>query len=308
MLRHILRLLPHSSQASNKFSTVFRQRTIATPLRPSVFICLGVSVATFATIITIHGDSAQEPQADVPMSVQIPKSSFRDYLLPQKVPPSPTTDETFDLSSGSGFPKEKEIGIGRVDTILLPRYVHEQCPFYFHTVLISVNSNQPCEDVFSQKVIAFSSTLNYSLFGVYDGHNGNEMSNFLGETLIYAVLGELAQLYSEHASAALKPDHIDVGSRFSFVMKDTPDVDQQLQLRGDELGLINGLHRNTHPSDEEINQSIKKAFVSLDSLAVNELTKIVLDRRLPKEEGLRLVSLPNAGSSALLGIYNNVKR
>ena len=132
MLRHILRLLPHSSQASNKFSPVFRQRTLVAPFRPSLFICLGVSVATFATIITIHGDEAQAPARNDPTSIKIPKSSFQIYLLPQKTPPSPTADETFDSSSGSGIPSEKAIGISRVDTILLARYVYETtCPFYF---------------------------------------------------------------------------------------------------------------------------------------------------------------------------------
>jgi hypothetical protein len=130
MLRRILRLLPHSSQSSNKFPAVFRQRTIVAPLqvRPWLFVCLGVSVATFATITTIHADATQAPDDD--QMVQIPKSSARDYLLAQKTPPSPTTDELFDLSSESGV-KEKSIGIIRVDTILLARYVHEQCPIYF---------------------------------------------------------------------------------------------------------------------------------------------------------------------------------
>ena len=129
MLRRILRLLPPSSQAStHKPSPVFRQRTIVAPLRHSLCICLGVSVATFATIITIHGDSAQAPDDS---TVQIPKTSAYNYLFPKKIPPSPTTDETFDLSSESGIPKEKAAGISRVDTILLARYVHEQSPFYF---------------------------------------------------------------------------------------------------------------------------------------------------------------------------------
>jgi hypothetical protein len=126
MLRRILRLLPYSSPASSKFLSVFRQRA---PLRPSLSICLGVSIATFATIITIHGDSAQAPDDS---TVQFPKTSIRNYLLPQNTtPPSPTTDEAFDLSSESGITKEKAVGISRVDTILLARYVlHEQCPFY----------------------------------------------------------------------------------------------------------------------------------------------------------------------------------
>jgi pyruvate dehydrogenase phosphatase len=179
----------------------------------------------------------------------------------------------------------------------------------FRTVLTSANSNQPCEDVLHKKIIKFSSTLNYSLFGVYDGHQGNEMSNFLGETLIYAVLEQLSQLYSKHVTASSNPDHTDVGSRFSFEVKDILDGDRQLQLRGEEFGLIKGLHHeSTYPSDEEIDQSIKKAFTLLDSLAVDELTKIVLDRRCSKEEGVRLLSLPIAGSCALLGIYNNIKR
>ena len=136
------------------------------------------------------------------------------------------------------------------------------------------------------------------------------MSNFLGETLIYSVLEELAQLYSKHAAATTSnPDHVDVGDPdFEMKFRDIPDGDQQLQVKGRESELIKGLHEGIFPSDKEIDQSIKNAFTLLDSLAVDELTKLVLDKQLPKEEGVRLLSLPNAGSCALLGIYNNVKR
>ena len=142
MLRRILRLLPKSPQASNKFTPLFRQRTIVAPLRPSssLFICLGVSVATFATIITIHGDASDDRSL-----VQIQKSSF-DYLFPRKTPPSPTTDETFDLSSESGIPSEKAIGISRVDTILLARYVlHEHCLFYLVPFLFQPIATNPAK-------------------------------------------------------------------------------------------------------------------------------------------------------------------
>ena len=136
------------------------------------------------------------------------------------------------------------------------------------------------------------------------------MSNFLGKTLIHAVLGELAKLYSNHAAAS-NPDHTDVGGpgRYNFEIdfQDLPGG-ERLELNGFEFGFIKGLHESTHPSDKDIDQSIKKAFTMLDSLAVDELTKSVLDRGLSKEEGVRLLSLPNAGSCALLGIYNNVKR
>ena len=142
MLRRILRFLPHLSQASSKISPGFRHRTIVAPLRPSLFICLGVSVATFATIITIHGDSAQAPDDS---TVQIPKNSFRNYLLPQKIPPSPTTDETLDLSSESGIPEEKAVGISRVDTILLARCVHEKYPFYFVLFLFQPIATNPAK-------------------------------------------------------------------------------------------------------------------------------------------------------------------
>ena len=155
-------------------------------------------------------------------------------------------------------------------------------------------------------MIEFSNTLNYSLFGVYDGHNGNKMSNFLGEALIHAVLGQLSQLYSKHVAAS-NPDQIDVEGRSIIKYQNIP-IEDQLQLKREELGLINGLDESTEPSDREIDQAIKKAFIFLDSLAVDELTQLVLDRRLSKEEGVRLLSLPNAGSCALLGIYNNVKR
>ena len=132
------------------------------------------------------------------------------------------------------------------------------------------------------------------------------MSKFLGETLIHAVLDQLYQLYSKHAAAASNSEHADDGgSRFSFRLEDIVDGVQQPQLN---FELIKGLHERTYPSDKEIDRSIKKAFLLLDSLAVDDLTELVLDKRLSKEEGVRLLSLPLAGSCALLGIYNNVKR
>jgi hypothetical protein len=133
MLRRLLRFSFH---ASNKFSPIFRQKTIVAPLSPSLCICLGVSVATFATIITIHGD-AKEPQAadhqpeKLDSSVQKRTSLLNNYLLrPQSISPSPTTDETFDSSSDSSIPKDEATGIGRIDTILLARYVQRTvvCP------------------------------------------------------------------------------------------------------------------------------------------------------------------------------------
>jgi pyruvate dehydrogenase phosphatase len=118
-------------------------------------------------------------------------------------------------------------------------------------------------------------------------------------------VGGLAELYS----AASTPDHTDVEDTFSFLMKDTPDGGYQ---REQEPGLIKGLYKGilADPNilDEDLDKAIKKAFTSLDSLIVDELTQTVLDRQVSKEEGIRLLSLANAGSCALLGIYNNVKR
>ena len=167
MLRHIFRLLPHSSQASNKFSPIFRQRTIVA-LRPSLYVCLGVSVVTFATIITIHGDATQAPPdktvqtIKVDNSVYIPRISFNNYLVPQQKPLSPTTDETFDLSSQSSIPEEKAVGFSRIDTILLARYVHEQCPFYFVPSLFQPIATSPAKmsSIISQlNSLAHSTTL-----------------------------------------------------------------------------------------------------------------------------------------------------
>jgi pyruvate dehydrogenase phosphatase len=133
------------------------------------------------------------------------------------------------------------------------------------------------------------------------------MSNFLGDTLIDTVLGELFQLYSKHAGAS-NSEHTDILGGPGYKLKDAVDGDQELQLKGRELGFIKELHESTYPPDKEIDWSIKKAFLLLDSLAVDELAKLVLDKRFSKEEGVRLLSLPRAGSCALLGIYNNVKR
>ncbi|KAF8809345.1 protein serine/threonine phosphatase 2C [Phlegmacium glaucopus] len=290
MLRRILRSLPTSSY---KYSPILRQRTIIAPLRPSLLMFLAVSATTAATIITIHGDADQPPnKPEKPAaSVQMPLETIFGDLMSHRngTPPPPTADETFDLHSDSEIPKEEATGVSRIDGILLP-------------------SNSPVEDTVQHVSIRFSSALNYSLFGVYDGHNGKAMSKFLSDGLILAVLGELAQLYSEHAAVS-NPEHVDVEKRFSFVVNDIPDGDQQLKVK-DEPELIR-LHDGVpdpNPSEEELDQSIKKAFIALDSLIVDEMTAAILNERTSKEAGVRLLALANAGSCAVLGIYNSFKR
>ena len=113
MLRRIFRSLPRSSQPSQ----VFRQRTIVAP-RPSFFLYVGVSVATLATIITIHGDAIQ-PSADQPKKLESP-------VQKSQVPPSDlslsSTEETFDKASQSVIPEDKATGTSRFDAIVLGRY------------------------------------------------------------------------------------------------------------------------------------------------------------------------------------------
>ena len=132
MLRRIIRSLPRSSQTSYKYSPVLHQRTIVAPLSPSLVICLGVSVATFATIATIHGDATPQEPADQIVQVELDNTALTrvpldNFLVLHEKPPSPTTDEMFDLSSESQVLAEEALGINRIDTILLGRYVHEQC-------------------------------------------------------------------------------------------------------------------------------------------------------------------------------------
>ncbi|KAF8809367.1 protein serine/threonine phosphatase 2C [Phlegmacium glaucopus] len=153
------------------------------------------------------------------------------------------------------------------------------------------------EDTLQHMSIRFSNTLSYSLFGVYDGHNGAAMSDFLRSYLIFAVLGELAQLYSSERAAS-NPKHVDVEKRVSFVVNDIPDGDQQLEVK-DEPELIPPHHGVPDPNpEEEVDQSIKKVFIALDSLIVDEMTAAILNERTSKEEGVRLLSLANAGSCA----------
>ena len=76
-----------------KYSPVFRQRTIVAHLSPSLVICLGlgVSVATFATIVTIHGDATQE-SADQIIQVELDNTALTrvpldNYPVPHEKPP-----------------------------------------------------------------------------------------------------------------------------------------------------------------------------------------------------------------------------
>ena len=306
MLRRILQSLAQTSY--RKRSPILRQRTLVAPLRPSLFICLGVSVTTIATIVTIHGDATQ-PSTD--KSEKAAQKAPFDSLFPQPTSPSPTTDETFDLFSSAGILEERVTNISRIDNIILPRYMNQPTLSYLPRSHFSYyNSNNPCEDAIHHISVKFSDTLSYSVFGIYDGHNGNNMSSFLADTLTYTVLAELAHLYSQHVAAS-KPEHVDIEDRFSFVVKDAPDGDQQIEVRETEPGVVKGLYAGVpdpSPSDEEIEHSIKKAFLSLDSLIVRDMTENILNERISKEEGVRLLSVANAGSCALLGIYNNVER
>ena len=95
------------------------------------------------------------------------------------------------------------------------------------------------------------------------------------------------------------------------MLKDTPDGSPQVEIGEEGPGVIQGLHTggpDPNPLEEEIDQSIKKAFLSLDSLIVDEMPTKVLNERVSREEGVRLLALATAGSCALLGVYSNVKR
>jgi hypothetical protein len=136
MLRRFLRSLPHPSQASYKPSPILRQRTTGVPLRPSLLVLLGVSVTT---LIAIHADSLIQPPDEQPKKpdsypARKPLLTPFDHLFPQRTPPSPNTDEIFDLCSAAGTPEERATGISRIDSIILARYLNSLSILF--TVLI----------------------------------------------------------------------------------------------------------------------------------------------------------------------------
>ncbi|KAF8809366.1 protein serine/threonine phosphatase 2C [Phlegmacium glaucopus] len=108
----------------------------------------------------------------------------------------------------------------------------------------------------------------------------------------FAVLGDLAQLYSDY-SAVSNPERVDMEKRFSFVVNDIPDGNQQSEVKDEPemIRLHNGVP-DPNP-EEELDQSIKKAFLTLDSLIVNKMRAAILEERTLKEEGARLLSLAN---------------
>lgn len=139
MLWRHLRSLPHPSQASYKRSRILRQRTTGVLLRPSLLVFLGVSVTT---LIAIHADSLIQPPDEQPKRpdsspTRKPLLTPFDHLFPQRTPPSPNTDEIFDLCSAAGTPEERATGISRIDSIILARYLNIVCliftPFSFQS-------------------------------------------------------------------------------------------------------------------------------------------------------------------------------
>ncbi|KAH7909594.1 protein serine threonine phosphatase 2C [Hygrophoropsis aurantiaca] len=135
-----------------------------------------------------------------------------------------------------------------------------------------ISSNFPCEDDHGGIVVPTPSS-HWSFFAVFDGHNGWETSRWLSQNLIPAVIGALADTYSQYLR-----DH---------------DID--------------GAEPFPCPSPEVIDKTLKDTFLRLDDDIVNAPLERVFSSP-SREAAIRLLTPAYAGSCAILGFYDSQTR
>lgn len=168
------------------------------------------------------------------------------------------------------------------------------------TIDIILRRNNPIEDTSSLYTGAFSPTLRFSFFGVFDGHNGSSTARRLTADLSGVVCLHLADIY--------------------------------LQCAGTSPERHPGETPYPWPASDEIHSAVKAAFTEVDDLMVHEAAKRVLGVSgegyralnegkessespppsntlpMPRFEAMNLLKEAYAGSCAILGIYNNLER
>ncbi|KAF9445773.1 protein serine/threonine phosphatase 2C [Macrolepiota fuliginosa MF-IS2] len=139
------------------------------------------------------------------------------------------------------------------------------------------------------------------IFGIYDGHNGNQVASHLANHLRHSIMGTLVDLYSKHA--ILSDAHIDLGG--------SPDYTDYWY----------GALGRPYPPAEEFDVAVKQGFTNVDKEIVEEASERALDAAKrhenaePQQENLLsypdaagLVARAYAGSSALVAVYESDTR
>ncbi|KAF8162622.1 phosphatase 2C-like domain-containing protein [Crassisporium funariophilum] len=301
MLRNSLRcstLLPPTRRTSHRIRCPLISRPYSSNASryslsrhsKSILIILGLSTTAFVALNTINADASDDKSTTTPSSVEgrrttasklVPDVRNMNVLGSHK---HDDIDSLFDLLSLSASPEKKTTGMGRIDQVIVP-------------------SNKPCEDYAHFLSVNFHGGLDYTFFGVYDGHNGTATSRYLHENLILAILGAFADLYSTHRSAST-PAHVDVEGRFSF-------IHPEQEVDGDQSD-----QRDTQPqpSSEELDATIKEVFLKVDDEIVNTAVERVLGTLSPSQaplsrsDGGRLLAPATAGSCAVVAVLNNLDR
>ncbi|KAL1727772.1 phosphatase 2C-like domain-containing protein [Schizophyllum commune] len=148
-------------------------------------------------------------------------------------------------------------------------------------------ANWPNEDQVSRAIAPLPGNQHWVFLGIFDGHNGNSTSMLLSLILPTAVLGALADLYSKHARLSL-PTDVDDGEEHQ--------VDLPLEPSGP-----------VHPPPEEIDQTIKEAFLRVD----DDIVHWAAERALagpPDGRAQDLLAPALSGSCALLGFLDTESR
>lgn len=131
-----------------------------------------------------------------------------------------------------------------------------------------LHSNNPTEDDHAELIVPVPNGY-WSMFAVFDGHNGWETSAWLRENMLSAVLGALSDLYSQVKGSSSSPS--------------AP---------------------NTNPTPGDIEETLKQTFQRLDDDIVHTALQKVFASP-SRHAAANILAPANAGSCALLAFYDS---
>ncbi|KAF4578258.1 hypothetical protein EYR40_001581 [Pleurotus pulmonarius] len=229
------------------------------PLMASVGFAVGFAgLGLLWHVDTVHADSIRSPTKPLP-----PDTPNLDYLRE---------------AAASHFVYD-DPGIQRFDSIVVPRFVQISC---FLLLLVTFFSNFPAEDFIASAFVHLD-THTWSLFSIFDGHNGPLTSSWLSDNLIPAIVGGLADLFSRQPPLFDEAEHTSLDSETTLRLKPPPHEDIDGALKAAFLRV----------DDDIVNWAVERAFASPSKAnAVNLL--------LPAQSGsCALVSFFDSASKKL---------
>ncbi|KAJ8519234.1 hypothetical protein ONZ45_g3796 [Pleurotus djamor] len=194
-----------------------------------------------------------------------------------------------DLNLNTNSPTIREQSFGKLSSDSRFDYLKQAAASYFLSEdpaiirydTVVVPSNSPTEDYIASAFIHLDHSHTWSIFSIFDGHNGPLTSAWLADNLIPAIVGGLADLFSSQPPRENESEHVPLDP--SYIPPPTP------------------------PPPAEIDQALKDAFNRVDDDIVNWAAERALASP-SKEAAVNLLLPAYSGSCALVAYVDSESR